>query len=564
MGSMRLLWAAGDPCRKNNATAYNCWFCSIDDLKRFSEILFLLTSGGGVGYSVERKVINKLPKIEKQTGKKLEIFIIPDSREGWADALDIGIKAWYNGQDIGFNYSKIRPEGSRLKTFGGRSAGPQPLKNLLEFTKNIILKAQGRKLRSIEVHDIVTKIGEIVVAGGTRRSAQISLSDLNDKEMRLAKVGKFWLKNGHRAMANNSAIYESKPTQKEFLKEWYSLMESESGERGIYNRFGVMHQIPTRRKALNYQGVWGGNPCLEILLRSCQACNLTEVIARENDTEESLLRKIRIATILGTYQSMLTNFTYLSNDWKKNCEEERLLGVSITGQFDSMCARNPIILRKLRERAIEVNKEYAQRFGINQSSAITCTKPSGTVSQLVNASSGAHPRFAKYYIRRVRISSYDPLFKLLKDVGIKYYPEVGQKEDTANTFVLEFYIKSPSNCITRKDISAMQQLNHWKKVKLNFTEHTVSSTIYVGDNEWLEVGRWLHKNWDIIGGLSFLPRDNGIYELTPYQEISKKEYDRAIKKFPKIDFSKILDYEKKDETQGSKEVACGNGICEII
>lgn len=563
MPSMRLLWSAGEACKKNNATAYNCWFCAIDKLERFGEVLFLLCSGGGVGYSVENEIVSKLPTISELVSKNNVKYTIGDSREGWADALNFGIKQWYNGVDVDFDFSLIRPEGSRLKTFGGRSAGPKPLDNLLKFTKDIIINARGRKLKPIEVHDIVTKIGEIVVAGGSRRSAQISLSDLNDNEMRYAKVGEFWNKHPQRAMANNSAVYNEKPTQKEFLKEWFALMESNTGERGIYNRNGILKQIPARRRKLNYQGIFGGNPCMEIILRSCQACNLTSVVGRAEDTEETLFNKVRIATILGTYQSMLTDFIYLSDDWKKNCDEERLLGVSLNGQFDCPLIRKYTVLRNLKRIAINTNKKYAKKFGINISTAITCTKPEGTCSQMLNCSSGAHPRFSKYYLRRIRISSYDPLFKLLVDCGIKYYPEIGQDEKTSNTFVVEFPIKSPDNSITRQDVNAIEQLKHWKKVKIHYAEHTVSSTIYIGEDEWLDVGEWLHKNWDIVGGLSFLPRDNGVYKLAPYDEITEEQYNKYIKEFPEIMFDLLTHYENDDQTTGSLAPACESGVCQI-
>ena len=566
MPSMRLLWTSGEAARKNNAAAFNCTFTAVDNLKRFSEILFLLTSGAGVGFSVEQSVVNKLPIIKSQTKEKVKTFIIKDSREGWADALDKGINMWFNGEDIEFDYSKIRPLGARLKTFGGRASGPEPLRQLLVFVREIILNAQMRQLRPIEVHDICTKIAEIVVAGGSRRSSEISLSDLHDNEMRGAKSGNFYVLNPHRVMANNSAIYNVKPTQEEFLDEWISLMKSKSGERSIYNRQGVIENIPERRKELKYDGIWGGNPCLEIILRSNQMCNLTEVIAREDDDLSSLMDKIRIASIIGTYQSKLTDFPYLSPEWKKNCDEERLLGVSITGQMDCKTLRNKNVLDGLKKHAIKTNKKYAQKFGISQSTSITCTKPSGTVSQLVNSSSGAHPRYAKYYIRRIRIASSDPLFKMMKDIGVPYHPENGQEESTANTFVLEFPVKSPKGAITRHDMTAIEQLDYWKLVKTNYAEHTVSTTVYVGEFEWVKVANWLWENWGNISGLSFLPKEDNdhIYNLAPYEEINKIQYDKLSKEFPIIDFSLLSEYEKDDMTTGAKDAACASGSCEII
>ncbi len=565
MPSMRLLWASGEAVRKNHAAAYNCWYTAIDNLKRFREMLFLLTSGGGVGFSVEQVHVSQLPVIERQTGNTLPVFVIPDSREGWADALHAGVMAWYDGNDISFDYSKIRPLGSRLKTFGGRASGPEPLRDLLTFTRNIILSAQGRQLRPIEVHDICTKIAEIVVAGGTRRSSEISLSDLHDEEMRLAKHGAFYEKHGNRSMANNSVAYNVKPTQSEFMREWLSLMESGSGERGIFNREGAVFNMPDRRKELRYEGRFGVNPCSEILLRSSQACNLTSVVCRADDTRKTLANKVRIATILGTYQSMLTDFPYLTKTWKENCEAERLLGVSLNGQFDCEEIRKLETLMSLRELAVQVNEEYAKRFKINVSSAITCTKPEGTGSQMLGCSAGAHPRYAQYYVRRVRIASSDPLFALLRDAGVPYHPENGQLAETATTFVLEFPVKAPENALTRHDITAMDQLEHWKKVKTAYAEHTVSMTVYVGTDEWLRVGNWIWDNWESVSGISFLPKEdeNHVYNLAPYEEITEDLYNRMTEAFPSVDYSLLSKYEMDDNTQGAKEAACFAGACEL-
>jgi ribonucleoside-diphosphate reductase alpha chain len=565
---MRLLWASGEAVRKNPASSYNCTFTVIDNLKRFREILFLLTSGCGVGFSVERQFTDQLPVIEKQTGNKLPVFVIPDSREGWADALHAGITAWYDGNEIDFDYSKIRPLGSRLKTFGGRASGPDPLRGLLVFTREVILNAQGRKLRPIEVHDIATKIAEIVVAGGSRRSSEISLSDLHDEEMRVAKSGNFYEKNVHRTMANNSVAYKVKPTQQEFMREWLSLMESGSGERGIFNREGSLQMMPDRRKELmNGAGESvGTNPCAEIVLRSSQFCNLTSVVCRPEDTERTLLSKIRIATIVGTYQSSLTDFPYLTKVWRDNCEEERLLGVSLNGQFDSPAVRDAKTLAKMREYAVEVNAEYAKRFKINPSTAITCTKPEGTGSQMLNTSSGAHPRYAQYYIRRVRISSSDPLFRMMRDQGVPAVPENGQVAESATTWVLEFPIKSPDGAITRHDMNAIDQLEHWKLLKRNYAEHTVSMTVYVGRDEWVRVASWVWDHWEETSGISFLPKEDEshVYNLAPYSEITKEEYERLSAEFPKIDFAPLSQYEIEDSTQGAKELACSSGVCEIV
>jgi ribonucleoside-diphosphate reductase alpha chain len=476
------------------------------------------------------------------------------------------MKTWFDGNDIDFDFSKLRPAGARLQTMGGKSSGPQPLINLLGFTRERILKRQGRHLRNIDAHDIMCKIGECVVSGGVRRSALISLSDFDDQEMREAKVGQFWGTEPQRMLANNSAVYNTKPTETEFLEEWISLIKSGAGERGIFNRESLYNTLPKRRLELSkkYIGEMGTNPCGEIILRSKQFCNLSEVVARENDNEASLLRKIRVATILGTYQSTLTKFPYLSKTWEENCKAERLLGVSITGQWDCKIARDGKVLEKLRAEAIRINKIYAKRFGINPSSAITCVKPSGTVSQTVDCASGMHPRHAPYYIRRVRISATDSLFKMLKDQGVPYHPEIGQTLENANTFVLDFPMKSPAGSVCKDDVSALEQLEHWKVVKLNYTEHNPSVTISVGDNEWIKVAHWLYQNWEIIGGLSFLPRNDFVYQLAPYEAIDENTYKALSKKMPEIDFSKVTVYELKDETEVKKELACVSGTCDII
>ena len=569
MPSMRLLWCAGEAAEKNEAAVYNCSFMAINKLVRFREMLFLLCSGCGVGFSVEQHVIDNLPPVERQTGNRLPTFVIQDSREGWADALHAGVTAWFDGNDVDFDFSKIRPLGSRLKTFGGRASGPDPLRDLLVFTRKVILNAQGRKLRPIEVHDICTKIAEVVVAGGTRRSSEISLSDLYDAEMRKAKDGNFYIEHGNRTMANNSVAYKTKPTQQEFMREWLNLMESGSGERGIFNREGAINMMPERRQKLLNGGreYLGTNPCAEIVLRSNQFCNLSSVVCRPEDKEKDLLNKVRIATIIGTYQSTFSDFNYLTSGWKNNCEEERLLGVSLNGQFDckSIMEDDGSLLAKLKKQAIKTNKEYSEKFKIKESTAITCTKPEGTGSQMLGVSSGAHPRYAQYYIRRVRISVSDPLFKLLKDNGIPCYPEVGQTAESATTWVLEFPIKSPDKAKTRLDVSAIDQLEHWKKIKTHYAEHTVSMTVYIGRNEWLKVGNWVWDNWDIISGISFLPKEDEehVYKLAPYEEISKADYQKLITTFPSIDFSKITDYEIEDGTIGAKEAACVAGVCEL-
>ncbi len=564
MPSMRLMWSAGAAARKTNVCAYNCSFIAPAKIEDFAEILYLLMCGTGVGFSVESQTVQKLPLIKKQTGQKLKTHVIEDSKEGWGDALTLGLRAWFGGKDIAFDLSQLRPAGARLQTMGGRSSGPEPLRALLEFSRTKVLNRQGKRLTNIDVHDIICKIGEVVVMGGVRRSALISLSDLDDEEMRHAKDGQFYVTHPERSMANNSAVYNEKPATQTFLEEWLALAKSGSGERGIFNRGGLKYQLPKRRWKLFSQdaATAGSNPCGEIVLKSKQFCNLTEVVARHEDTAEKLVWKAKIATILGTYQSSLTNFKYLSKEWKKNCEEERLLGVSITGQWDSPAVRDPEVLRQMREKVVETNREYAKKFGINPSTCTTCVKPSGTVSQLVDASSGMHPRHAKYYIRRIRISATDPLFHMLKDQKFPYYPEVGQLESSASTYVLEFPVKAPSASIFKDDLSALEQLEYWKNVKENFTEHNPSVTISVGEGEWIDTANWLYKNWEILGGLSFLPRTNHVYKLAPYEEISEEQYKVLVANLPAIDFAAIISYEEDDQTQGSHELACVSGVCE--
>lgn len=565
MPSMRLLWSAGPACRATNVAAYNCSFIAPTKIEDFGDIMYILMCGAGLGFSVESHVVQQLPIVKRQTGVKLKTYVIEDSKEGWARAIVHGMKAWYEGKDVDFDFSKLRPAGARLKTMGGRSSGPEPLRQCLIFIKNKILSRQGKRLSNLDVHDIICKIGEVVVVGGVRRTALISLSDLDDEAMRHAKEGQFYILEPQRSMANNSAVYNEKPTTQQFLEEWLALAKSGTGERGIFNRAAVLNQVPERRrkfleKELQYVGT---NPCGEIILRSKQFCNLTEVVARPSDTEETLIEKVRIATILGTYQATLTYFPFISKEWKDNCEQELLLGVSITGHWDCPIVRNEKFLQKLKRVAIETNEKYAKKFGINPSTCVTCVKPSGTVSQLVDAASGIHPRFSEYFIRRVRISATDPLFEMLKDQKIPYYPEVGQSVENATTFVLEFPRKSPKGAITRHQLSAIDQLEYWKKVKVNYTEHNPSCTIYVKPHEWIKVADWLYENWDVLGGLSFLPSSDHVYQLAPYEDITKGKYENLMKDFPELDFSRLVLYEKDDETQGAKEFACVAGVCEI-
>ncbi|MHB1233455.1 MAG: ATP cone domain-containing protein [Burkholderiales bacterium] len=926
MPSMRLMWSAGKAARHNSVAAYNCSFIAPSKLDDFAEIMFLLMCGVGVGFSVESQNVQLLPIIKRQSGHMLPAHVVDDSKEGWGDALKVGLGAWYEGRDVRFDYAQVRPAGARLHTMGGRSSGPAPLRALLEFARVKILAHQGKRLANLDVHDIICKIGEVVEMGGVRRSALISLSDFDDNELRQAKSGHFYINNPQRSMANNSAVYESRPRAVDFLDEWLALAKSGSGERGLFNRGGLPEQLPARRwktfqpywprcgvnpcvtedtwvmtsdgarqvrqligvpfvamvdgtlypsdgffhtgvqevfevrtnrgfsfhatakhKALtvsyrspkiqrnawksveelrsgdkivlhrHVNAVWDGSgseeegwllgsligdgnieksgkanldfwgvtqdymmkravsfvhgafsarsdfvghvaktgyarvrsvrlgelalsyglsnghkrithkieesssafyigflrgwfdadgsvqghqgkgvsvrlcsaseesleaaqrmlarlgvmstlyrerksaalrlmpdgkggsrpyPCQawhdlvvsganiqvfaerihfsdpekrekldslltqyrrrlnrerfsaeiteitpvgakpvfdcqvananafdgngvflhncgEIVLRSKQFCNLTEVVARADDTLETLRNKMRLATILGTYQSTLTDFPYIGSDWKANCEEERLLGVSITGQWDCPVVREAAVLRQLRDFAIEVNREYAARFGINASTAITCVKPSGTVSQLVDSASGMHPRYAKFYLRRIRISATDPLLAMLREQKFPCQPEVGQLESSATSFVLEFPVAAPPGSTTRTDLDAIAQLEFWKRVKLNYTEHNPSVTVLVAEDEWIASAHWLYDNWNLLGGLSFLPQSNSVYELAPYEEISEEEYRRRVANQPPVDFSHIVAYEKEDTTMGAKEFACVAGQCEL-
>ncbi len=574
MPSMRAMQFSGEAARKCNTCVYNCTFTAPVKLEDFAEIMYLSMQGCGVGFAVESQNIEQLPQIKKQTRSKLPKHVIGDSKEGWCDALTLGLKTWYAGKDIEFDFSQIRPAGSRLKVMGGKASGPEPLRSLLAFARERILARQGRRLRAIDAHDIICKIGECVVAGGVRRTAMISLSDLDDTELRDAKKGQFFLTDPHRMVANNSAVYDHQPTNVELMEEWVALMKSGSGERGIFNRGALHNTLPKRRLSFFKKrhltdedgvvtGSVGTNPCGEIILQSKQFCNLSEVIARSGDTREKLVQKAKLAAILGTYQSTLTNFRYISKEWTKNCRDEALLGVSITGQWDSEEARKPETMRLMRDTAVKTNAAYAKRFGVKPSMAVTAVKPSGTVSQTFNTASGIHPRHSKYYIRRVRISATDALFKMVRDQGIPHYPEVGQSAESATTYVLEFPVMAPEGSKFKEDLTALEQLEYWKSVKLNFTEHNPSATISVGEDEWIGVVDWLQRNWGIVGGLSFLPRFDHVYRLAPYEAIDKKRYDELKASFPDIDYSKLVMYEISDETEQKRELACAGGVCEI-
>ena len=558
MPSMRFLWAAGPAAKADNTTIYNCSFAKINSVEAFAECLYILMCGTGFGFSVEQEEIKKLPEVpEIKSGLPVKPILIEDSKKGWADSVKTLMECLYDGQNQYFDYSEIRPEGARLMTMGGRASGPQPLVKLHDFIRETMHNAQGRQLTSLEAHDICNQIAEIVVVGGVRRSSQISLSDLHDEDMRHAKEWPFPIK---RAMANNSAIYREKPSAGEFLTEWAALALSGSGERGIFNLEAAQNKAPSRRYAPLIQGT---NPCGEIMLRDMEFCNLSEVVVRAEDDLDTLLDKVETATWLGVIQSSFTNFPYLRETWKKNCDKECLLGVSLTGQMDNPSILSSDALKALKSRVIRISRKASGILNTKMPTATTCVKPSGTVSQLVDSASGVHPRYSQYYIRRYRISANDPLFKMMKDVGVPCSPENGQTEEDANTWVLEFPVKSPEGCITRKDVTALDQLSHYKNLQHNWCEHNASMTVYVRDDEWFEVGNWVYKNWDIINGVSFLPYDGGHYNLAPYEEIDVHSYERLIKDLPRIVYSELAKYESEDNTQGKQELACSGDKCDI-
>lgn len=727
MPSMRALWAAGDAARKDNTTMYNCSYLAVDSVEAFSECLYILMCGTGVGFSVEQTNVLKLPSIPNDIQASQQTFVIPDDKAGWADSVKVLMNGLYSGQDIQMDYNQLRPQGARLATMGGKSSGPAPLANLHGFIRNTFYKAKGRQLTSLEAHDIMNEIASIVVVGGVRRSSQISISDLTDTEMRNAKVGfNFPVR---RYMANNSAVYNDKPNAIDFLKEWAALAESGSGERGIFNRGSALKNKPKRRNLEEYHIV-GTNPCQpafakitladgrevtmgelkvgdvllncynketvvlkkwstgikpvyaygfeggsfvgtenhkvvinkedeqiekseienlylnkhigvistvfgyrplnskvylgefevfditvsddthtyttngahvsncgEITLRNMEFCNLSEVVIRAEDDLDSLLDKVECATWIGVIQSSFTNFPYLRKQWQDNCNEERLLGVSLTGQMDNPDVLTEGNLKALKARALKVSKRAAEIMGISASAAVTCVKPSGTVSQLVDAASGIHPRFDKFYIRRYRLSSMDALYKLLRAEKVPLSPENGQRykdytkaekvyketgneieakkvcsifrpgeeyiEDFVNTWVVSYPIKAPENSITVKDVTAIEQLEHYKRIQTYWCEHNASITVYVKPDEWFEVGNWVYKNWDIVNGVSFLPYSEHTYEQAPYESITEEEYNKLLAKQKNIDYSKLSQFELEDETKGNSEYACVGNSCEL-
>jgi ribonucleoside-triphosphate reductase len=550
----------------NGLASLNCAYLPMDSWDAFGELLYVLMQGTGCGFSVEVDYVDSMPRIKRQRSERPHRYIVPDTTTGWCDALTKGLKFWANGEDIVYDFSRIRPQGTVLKTKGGRSSGPEPLKRLLTFAREKLLAHQGRRLDPVDAHDIACYCGDIVQVGGVRRAAEISLSDLDDREMRDAKAGQFWLNNVQRRMANNSAVYDARPSSPIFMEEWLALMKSGTGERGIFNRGGIVKNLPKRREKNTEFGI---NPCGEIILRPRQFCNLSIAIARPDDTEETLQTKVEIAAFFGTIQSLLTDFDYLPDEWRRNCEDERLLGVDITGQMDcpllrpSSPGRNEL-LKRLRQAAVDTNQRIATEWGVSQSSSVTCVKPSGNSAQLFNCSSGLHPRYAKFYVRRLRIGAYTPIARLLKDSGIPFQPEIGETLETASVLVFEFPIKAPDGAPTRHDMTANQQLENWLDWKQCYTEHNPSVTIYVEDHEWPSVGAWVYEHFDQIGGLSFLPKDGGKYELAPYEEITEAEYAKLAKALPVIDFGKLPDYETSDMTEINREYACsGDKGCEI-
>ena len=567
MPSMRALMTAGEALRRENIAGYNCSYIPIDSPRSFDEVLYILMNGTGVGFSVERQYVDKLPTIpDREFEHTDDVISVADSKEGWARAFRDLISYLYTNRIPKINVNRIRPAGQRLKTFGGRASGPQPLVNLFDFTIEKFRGAKGRKLNAMECHDVVCKTGEVVVVGGVRRSALISLSNLSDQRLRMAKSGAWWDTNPERALANNSVAYTEKPDAGIFMKEWLSLYESKSGERGIFNRVSAQDKAKQngRRKA-DYD--FGTNPCSEIILRPNQFCNLTEVVVRPTDSMDTLLDKVEHATILGTIQATLTNFGYLRKRWQDNTEEERLLGVSLTGIMDSTLLNkndSKLVdrLNKLREKAVAVNKEWSSTLGIPQSTAITCVKPSGTVSQLVDSASGIHARHNPYYIRTVRGDNKDPLTEFMKSQGIPNEPDVMKPEHTT---VFSFPMKTAKDAVFRTSMSAIEQLEMWKTYAVHWCEHKPSVTISVKEQEWVNVGNWCWDNFDYLSGVSFLPFSDHTYKQAPYQDIDEEQYKKLHSEMPRnIDWGKLQEFEKEDNTKGTQELACTAGVCELV
>jgi len=569
MPSMRCMMSAGEALKRENIAGYNCSYVAIDTPRSFDEILYVLMNGTGVGFSVERQYVSQMPSVADEFHPTETTIVVPDSKLGWAKSLKELISLLYGGQVPQWDLSKVRPAGTPLKTFGGRASGPEPLDELFHFCCRIFQGAKGRKLSSVECHDIVCKIAEVVVVGGVRRSALISLSNLSDDRMRVAKSGQWWEENGQRALANNSACYTEKPEIGIFMDEWKALYDSKSGERGIFSRESATKQA-SRNGRRDTSWDFGTNPCSEIILRNKQFCNLSEIVVRVNDTVETLREKVKLAAILGTLQSTLTNFKYISKAWRTNTEEERLLGVSLTGIMDSSITNGksssnafPLasVLEELKDITINTNKEWADKLGIPQSVAATCVKPSGTVSQLVDAASGIHARHNPYYIRTVRADKKDPLAKLMIDMGFPVEDDVAKPD---HTYVFSFPMKTSEEAVFRNDMSAIEQLELWLTYQKHWCEHKPSVTISVKEDEWFSVGAWVYENFDYMSGVSFLPFSDHSYKQAPYQDCSEDDYEAFKKKMPKeIDWTKLSEYESTDQTEGVQMLACVAGVCEI-
>lgn len=569
MPSMRALMTAGEALDRDNVAGFNCSYLAINRQRALDEVMYVLMCGTGVGFSCESAEVSHLPTVAEEMHETDTTIVVADSKIGWSSAFRELISLLYSGKIPKWDLSKIRPAGAPLKVFGGRASGPEPLDDLFNYTVNLFTSAVGRKLSSLEVHGLVCKIAEIVVVGGVRRSALISLSDLSDDRMRHAKSGQWWLNHPEYSLSNNSVSYVEKPDEETFMREWLALVESKSGERGIFNRAASIKQAGKNgRRDTNY--AFGTNPCSEIILRDRQFCNLSEVVVRSGDSLEDLRRKVRLATILGTLQSTLTNFRYLSRKWKENTEEERLLGVSLTGIMDhgvlsgehSVVGGLPSLLEELKEEAVETNKEWADKLGIPASTAITCVKPSGTVSQLVDSASGIHPRYSEYYVRTVRADKKDPLAIMMKDKGFPVEDDAMKPE---STYVFSFPMKAPSHAVFRNDRTAIEQLEHWLLYQRHWCEHKPSVTVYVKEGEWQGVGAWVYEHFDEMSGVSFLPHSDHTYKQAPYQEIDEESYNELIKLMPKdVDWSELSEYEDSDLTIGSQELSCTGGACEIV
>ena len=583
--SMRALMTAGPALERDNVAGYNCSYVTIDHPRSFDEIMYILMCGTGVGFSVEERYVKQLPTIADEQHQTDTTIVVADSRIGWSSALRELLSLLYSGKVPKWDLSRVRPSGARLKTFGGRASGPEPLNRLFETCVNLFKNACGRQLTTVECHDLVCSIADVVIVGGVRRSALISLSDLSDSRLRNAKTGQWWVENPVRALANNSAVYDTKPDFNTFLTEWKELYESKSGERGIFNRDAARRHARSNNRREVEGWEFGTNPCGEIYLRPCGLCNLTEVIVRPDDNYERLRDKVEVATIIGTFQSTLTDFRYLRKQWKRNATEERLLGVSFTGIFDNGFLRGDEPthfsedvdldsrtvyyipeyglnkwLEQLKQHAVNTNKEWSEKLGIQQSAGVTCIKPSGTVSQLAGVSSGIHPSFSEYYYRTVRLDTKDPLYEFLKAAGVRNEPEVFHRESQA---VFYFPTKAPEGSLTSEKLSAKDHFNLYLIYRKHWCEHNPSTTIYYSDNEFMELGSLVWNHWDDIGGISFLPRSDHIYEQAPYIPITKEEYEKANAEFPKIDWEKFYEFEKEDSTRNQHDLACTAGVCEL-